>query len=467
MAIPSDTNWEVQPTGSSDSNGGGFSTANKGATGVDMTFGVNQATTTFTANLSAVGTTTLTCALGLFTNTMLGNVVNIAGQGFYCITGFTDTQHVVVDRALGTFTLATGVVGGALLSPAIPETVVVPGNNVNYLQGTYTISSTSANVAGGRLNLNVSGSATLRIHRAGYAVTHGDLGTKPIFQIAASGVTSITVVTFNNANSYNSIENVTIDGQNKTAINAVDCQGRENVCLRVKAQTCTSSGGKIMGVGNGGLLQNCEVTGCTVGNGAGIATTGTGGMAWYCTVQSHSGRAFDNGSQQGGSFYFCIANNISDSTNGYGFYFQGAAQGVCNNCIAYLCAKDGFYCSSTNTGLICNNCIASNNTGIGFNSNAAGNNLWLFNCAGFSNSGGNVNTGTSAPFRNENFKTLGATPFVSAGTNFMLNTTSNGGALCRGAAIPGAFPGLANTIGYQDIGAVQSQRTTVAYGSAG
>ena len=108
MAIPADTLWEVQSTGS-DNNGGGWSNAQKGATGVDMT---QSAPVAFTATLSATATTTLTDSAAGFLNTMLGNVINISGQGSYCIQGFTNSSTVTVDRALGTFSTTSGVVGG-------------------------------------------------------------------------------------------------------------------------------------------------------------------------------------------------------------------------------------------------------------------------------------------------------------------------------------------------------------------
>ncbi len=112
--------------------------------------------TTFTSNLSAVGTTTLTCSSALFLNTMLGNVIQISGQGFYCIQGFTSTTVVTVDRALGTFSTTSGWVGGALASPGQALAVSEQGNSTYIKAGTYSITSTTANVSGGRVSMTTS-----------------------------------------------------------------------------------------------------------------------------------------------------------------------------------------------------------------------------------------------------------------------------------------------------------------------
>ncbi len=110
------------------------------------------------------------------------------------------------------------------------------------------------------------------------------------------------------------------------------------------------------------------------------------------------------------------------------------------------------------------NCLSVGNGAFGFNN--AGSGIFqtgLYNCAG-GNNASNVNT-TNINAPAIGFQSLGADPFVNAaGGNFALNTVSNGGALCRAAGTPGAFPGLATTIGYHDIGAVQSNRAPILVG---
>jgi hypothetical protein len=123
------------------------------------------------------------------------------------------------------------------------------------------------------------------------------------------------------------------------------------------------------------------------------------------------------------------------------------------NCTSYNNAKDGFYSQSTNGTAHLINCLSTKSGGYNFNSNANTAGLIMQSCAGWVSGGsGNINTGTSAPFLNENFVTLGADPFISAATgNFGLTAA----AIALLAGIPGSFSGLPNTTGYLFIGAVQ------------
>src|SRR4051812_21700193 len=74
MAIPADTVFEVRTAGSDYLCSGGFSIAQKGATGVDYSQ-QDAAQKTFAATLSAAATTTLTDSAAGFLNTYLGNLI--------------------------------------------------------------------------------------------------------------------------------------------------------------------------------------------------------------------------------------------------------------------------------------------------------------------------------------------------------------------------------------------------------
>jgi hypothetical protein len=69
---------------------------------------------------------------------MVGNAINIAGQGFYFITSYTNASNVVVDRALGTFSGASWRLGGGW-SDFVTNTTsagpLVPGNIIYILGG--------------------------------------------------------------------------------------------------------------------------------------------------------------------------------------------------------------------------------------------------------------------------------------------------------------------------------------------
>ena len=421
MAIPADTVWEIQSTGS-DSNGGGWSNANKGATGTDMSQG---APTTFTSNLSAVGTATLT-GVG-FTNTLLGNVINIVGQGLYCIIGFTSSVAVTVDRNLGTFSTTTGVVGGPLATPGKMGSAMTAGNIAYIKAATYSITSATANVASGCVTIPAQTASANVGKLIGYSSSRGDLG-RPTLQ--ASGISTFSILTVGTGNS---VENLIIDGASLVSSRGiVASNGRAFNC---KVVNCSN-----FGIFNGDALY-CEVTGCTGANNAGIQAVNT---------------------------FRCVSHDNTSSCNG----FQPSGGGsVCVDCIAYG-NNIGFTDNSNFVRWI--NCTSYANASHGFNLSTgtgnAGSNL--YNCLSYGNTGDDLHSNTNVQHYAYNVfvgkavvgsvtvigsVTLTADPFTNAsGHDFSLNTTAGGGAAVRAAGLPGPFPGISTT-GYLDGGAVQHQ----------
>lgn len=175
MALPADTIFRVRSGGSDTLCGGGFSIANKGATGVDHSQ-QDSANHTFTNTLSAVGTTSLTDSGAGFSNTMLGNLIQITGQGVYCITAFTNSSVVTVDRALGTFSTTIGYEGGAFTTIDKANGIVTAGNIISIQAGitlTLTTAIAMANVGGG------------------YLTVQGESGTRPIITSSTNSVNLI------------------------------------------------------------------------------------------------------------------------------------------------------------------------------------------------------------------------------------------------------------------------------------
>jgi hypothetical protein len=131
MAVNLTTIWRARPLGNN-ANGGGY---DPGIAGAGTDYSQQDAAQASGTNGSATGTTTFT-ASG-FTSAMVGNAINIAGQGFYFVTAFTDASNVVVDRALGTFSGASWQLGGAWADFWTNTTSIgplVPGNTI-YLLG--------------------------------------------------------------------------------------------------------------------------------------------------------------------------------------------------------------------------------------------------------------------------------------------------------------------------------------------
>ena len=446
MAFPATAVLECRVTGS-DLNGGGFNSARGGTDYSQQDSAVATGTVTS-------ATTTVTATTAIFTSVMVGNYIT-DGTTWKEITAFTSTTVVTVDSAPA-WTTATINVGGALKSPAIAETIVVAGNDVYYKQAgsVFTISSATANVANGRLNLNVSGTAIARIRRIGYTTNRvaGNSDTRPTFQ-ASVGLSSNYIITFNNANSYNSLENVIVDANAQTNSGGMTGSGRCNYsdnCLFKNA------GGAINGVNltNNFSLTRFEVTGCSGGTSGALVINSAANFVFDGSVHDNAARGIDYASGSGMIAFVNSYNNTG--ANGYGFFFQAAAALIFLNCNSYNNAQDGFYLFTANGLMQCVNCNSANNAGFGYNHNSAQHCLSLYNCSGFSNTSGNYpTTGSTTPQVIQNFKTLSVSPFTAPGSgDFSLNNTAGGGAACRAAGIPGVFPGGLTT-GYLDIGAAQ------------
>lgn len=418
MAIPADTVWEVRTTGSDSACGGGFSTANKGATGVDYTQ-QDAAQYTYTSDLSGAGGTTLTSAGSHFTNDILGNVINISGQGFYCVTGYTNTATVTVDRALGTFSGATGYVGGGLATPGAALTPSVDYNDIYLKSGTYDRATA----------LTIS----TKIRLIGYTSSRTDGGpTRPIIRATAN---SIVIV---NLNAICSVENIEARANTHTGITGFQLNGNFSVLINSFANTCQ------VGVDIEGLY--CTLAGCA----ADQCGTGYSISNHYYNVTG------------------CVAGN--STTNGYN---TGASTGFFQDCIAFATTGRGFTTTARNQFVNCTsdgntgagghgfdtknsvhiNCCATNNAQYGFKDDpgSAQSQLWI-NCATYNNTAGAFSITTPNLQANINPVALSASPYTSP--DFAPNAAAGGGASLRGAGVPTAFPDTTTT-NNRDIGAAQ------------
>ncbi len=135
MAVNAAAVWRVRP-GGNNANGGGYDATISGA-GPD--YSQQNAAQAIGTNGAGSATTTFTDATAnAFTAQMVGNAINIAGQGTYFVVTFTDSAHVIVDRALGTFSSASWKLGGAwadFWTNTTSTGPLVPGNTV-YILGT-------------------------------------------------------------------------------------------------------------------------------------------------------------------------------------------------------------------------------------------------------------------------------------------------------------------------------------------
>jgi hypothetical protein len=449
--------WEVQ-TGGNDGNGGGFK---DGASGTDYSLdaGSVAAGKHSGADLTmhaTMNTKVLPVVAGVGADDV-GNVVNItAGTGWtagrYEITA-QDGTYWTLDRspcAAGSANLGTYVMGGALASPGMAGGAKVAGNDVWIKAGTYTIASTTANVSTGVVNDTTGGVDPTNISRwEGYQTTRGDKGTKPVLQVAASGVTSVTVCKMNAG--HLTMDTLKVDGQGKSAITGFDMAVSYQRGLRLQAVGCTVYGFALSGGGVYSFYWKCSASGCS-------GTAGFQGGTSHTFVACES---YDNTCHgfraEGNSIYVrCLSyRNRGSGVNGFDCVSIGYRA---IGCAAFYNQNDGFNLDG-NAGYstLIQDCLSVSNGGEGFGTDGVKGGAVIVNCAGYNNTGGNYSATNLKDV--VGFVALSGDPFTSASTStagaadFSLNATAGAGASCRAAGM-GTFPS-GGTVGYPDIGAAQ------------
>ncbi len=428
MALAAATVLEVRALGA-DTNGGGWVT---GASGTD--FSQQNAAQFALTNVTTAAANAI-CLSASAAATMVGNICQIISgtnftAGFYQILSVSVGVSFTVDRNCTTAAGALGVIniGGALASPGQAGAVAtVAGMTVYIGAGTYSITSSSSNVAAG-----IVGVATATSWQ-GYNGTRGTLTAAPLLQ--ASGISSVTIFT-HTAGSCEFI-NIAVDGASLTSMQgfALNSNGNNAYCYLLTAKNCTNIGI----TAQRDALIKCTATGCSGGAAAISAITLFMCEAYTNTITGIS-------IQNNGMAAHCLAyGNSGGSSDGF---LIGSGSQV-SNCDSYGNGRDAF--RITNTGATIN-CIAEGNTGVGFKG-VGGVYAATFSCATYNNTGG-ATSGLSAASAVPTV--LSASPFVNAaGSNFALNSTA-GGAAARAAGIPGLFPDGLST-GSLDMGAVQHQ----------
>lgn len=452
MAIPAAAVWEVQ-TGGNDTNGGGFVA---GGTGTD--FSLNAAKNTAGSNISttdavATGTTNITSATAAFTSAVVDNIIYLQGgsgaiaAGWYRVVSLTNATTIVIDRAVAASTGMTMNIGGAFASPGNMGLNAVAGNSGWIKAGTYTLTNSTANTAGGPFNFALGGSSPTSPSKwEGYQTTRGDMGTPPV--ISAGARTSITIFSVNSLN-YNVIGNITVDGNSGSTNTGFVLDAPRSLAFKIGAQNCTVLGISAGASNADGNLYRCWATGCS------------GTAAIQCTGNVSRSEAYANTTigfninPGGAGNPYIISGNISSANTGgssTGFTFGGRNVNGYGN-VSYGNGSHGF--SLNNSAGFMENNISEANTGNGYTAAGSTNReIYMFNNAYYNNTAGNVDAGLV----NNSGGVLGTGSFfVSAGTgNFALNNTAGAGAAARATGYPGLLP-RGTTTGYTDIGAAQHQ----------
>ena len=421
MALSATTVFEMR-SGGSDTNGGGYV-----STGTD--YSQQNSPQLSVSDGACTGDTTLTSATGGFTTAMIGNLLYLSsGTERYQITARADTNTVTIDRNGPNATGMTVNVGGALASPGefgrIQNAHAVNGFKCWIkADGTYTLTSSSANVAGGR----VAGASGRHFQMEGYTTTRGDNGQATISCGAIGTITvlaatgSATPVSYHiffrslkvDANGQSSIVAFSLTGQLAMALNchALSCATgfslASNRVIRCYAESCTTGFG-----GTTPQVFLSRAKGCTTGFSVGAATALVHG---------------------------CLA------TGGTTGFTSGGDYQTFVNCTAYGCSGDGFDAGFSMAAI---NCHAEGCGGFGYD----GARQTLINCGSYNNTSGRSDTGDV--FQDIGAITLSGSAFENAaGDDFRLNATASAGALLRAAALQ-LYP-VGSTVGYLDVGPVQ------------
>ena len=452
-ALPSTTVWEVRPTVGSNTNGGGFVT---GSAGTDWS---QQNAAQYSLVNGVANGTTLVATISAAAD-MVGNIAYIAGgtgsitAGWYQVVSEVLGVSITVDRATG-LTTGTGVtinIGGALSTIAQANSNA-SANNVVWIKATGTYTVTTA------MSVTNNSGAGLPLSFIGYTSTRGDNG-----QITWTTATnSVDLVTFTASNN-TLFQNILFSSTAGTPGN-----GFHALSSGTDSTSVYLINSKISGVLNGVLgnftaesafnglyILYSRITACT-----NIGVENTGGVVFFASE-------IDNNANDGANWLgivrgnvstaWSIANSVFYKNGGNGVNISVSSLGQAINPMLIVNQSD--FSTNTDSGIlttnnaspvaIITNSIFDANGTYGVSGSSGSATLqFLFNSNAFFSNG---TAQTQNILASPSTITLSASPYVSVGSNFALNSTAGGGGLLRGLGFPGIMP--AGT-GFASVGALQ------------
>lgn len=288
MALLNASTIECRPGAGSDTNGGGAS--NSAGTNLSLQNSAAYASTDVVAD----GSTTLTSATANWGTDVVENWIYLqGGTGSLAavrrrITARPDASTLTVDATVAAGTGITGNVGGALattgeVGKALTSAAGGLTGMVGHVKsGTDTLTSTTANVSGGRLDFTQNDQAV-----CGYNTTRGDLSesigsaNRPVIDCAA--LTSFIVVGNSSGGARCQILNLKVDGKGNSTVTGFG-NGTSYVTHNCTAANCTTgfqsgkhtlSSATVCGTGftsvqalYGTFTNDCTTSGLSFSNGA-------------------------------------------------------------------------------------------------------------------------------------------------------------------------------------------------------
>jgi len=393
----------------------------------------------------------------------VGNTVIITGgtatAGTYEIVGWTGTDTWILDRSAGSSTqTATGSMGGAHATIGKPAGLVVGGNfiAVKYNASAQQMSA-STNVAAGSVSLSVA--CRIFSYDSNRSPNNSDANRQQV-QPSAN---SVTAFTFSSGNGSILANFEFTNPTNKTTWKAANVSN-----TRTKIRNCKVSGTIATPFTVSGaetVLEDCYVSAASV-TGNSFDLSGTPTIVNNCVVDGQSGStaAFNIA----GGFVVLLDCASINSQAGNGDIRQaGLTQAVyTKNFTIHRVGNTGNQGSIQQVYPVSRENYYENviiwGDGTNFDLIAAPQvysgpfpHVRIKNLASGNSGSGSTTTNVLAADQITNNKTLTAIPFTNAGTgDFSLNSSSNGGVLCKGTGNPSTLAGIA-TNSYPDIGAAQ------------
>lgn len=446
-AISANSVWEIRSTATaSNVNGCAFVT---GASGTDRSLqDAAHATLTTLSVVNAV-TTIIDVSLTDYTVTAqdVGNFFHEIGgtatDGWYQITAVdTMLNQWTVDRAIGTAAqTVAGNMGGACVTLNSALLAVFVSSNTVWIKDQGAPYAVAAAISG------MGAADYLRI--SGYTTTRGDCD-KPTLQATAG---SFTMLTISNASGEGVVtECLIFDGNGQASIAGVTGTGGFKTWRHLEFDDFAA--GAI-------IIQQATADDIVVTNQrGGVAVTCSGGNNKLTNVQ-----VLDPAAGASHSFSFA-ANSIcfgqwliaeERATASTNCYQIGSQTGAIYNSLCYNAGQYGFnYVCGANCGdfTIMNSIVDTAGTACFALSGAPSTVPFRINYNGVF-----CTTDYSGITAGPNDVDLSASPFMSAGSNYELNTTPGGGASLKGAGTLGV---TGTGTGYMDIGVFQSQGAAAA-----
>lgn len=459
MAMSPPLVWEVRTTGNA-ANGGAF---RAGSSGMDYSQQDTAQVTYADLTVDATTNTNVTSSANPFTSAHVGNVIKISSTspwspGYYEVMSVT-SRVATLDRSPAATGSAGGIgrLGGAADHPLTIAGAVVASNVVWLKAGTYTIASPGVNFAASCAPSNTVPASRL----SGYGTTRGD-GVRAT--LTAGTAYANTVLATGQGWWVANIE-VKPNGSNHgivvgamTTVSNCKVSGAAVYGLNLANTQCAALGNEVTGCsGNSGiLLSNASFA---FGNYVHDNTTTGITTAFDCVVSRN-----------------LVVNNTGATSDGIAVGGAASTTVVTHNTV-HGSGRHGL--RVTGSGIIVppiQNNIFSSNGGFGavFSTSAGtpalppcDGNAYYANTSGARSNGDDTTVNpqnASGAYTNPLDKILAVSPFVNAAAgDFSLNNTAGGGAACRGAGVPAAWPGttVANSL---DMGAAQHQASVASAG---